>query len=351
MRVRRLGELAAAVGARLSGDPDIEISGVGSLDNAKPNQISFLSNSRFRRYLQHTQAAAVILGPEDEELCETAKLITDNPYLAYARIAGLLFPEPQDPTGLHPSAVVAGSAEIDPTAWIGPCAVVGERVKVGAGVSIGPGSVVADDCVIGAGSRLLARVTLWRDTQVGENCLFHPGVVVGSDGFGLANDGGRWEKVPQLGRVVIGNDVEIGANTAIDRGALEDTVIEDGVKLDNLIHIAHNVQIGEHTAMAAASAIAGSTRIGRYCTFGGITGVAGHLTIGDNVHFTGATPVTRSFKEAGYFSGNLPAMDNGDWRKAVARIRQLDGMAKRLKALEKQVADLLGNDKSSDDAK
>lgn len=348
--MRRLGELAAAVGARLSGDPDVEITGVGSLDSAKSGEISFLTNSKYRRYLQHTQASAVILGPDDEALCTTNKLVCENPYLCYAGVASLLFPDPQDPAGCHPSAVVAESAQIDPTAWVGPCAVVGERVKVGAGASIGPGSVVADGCAIGARTRLLARVTLWRDTQVGENCLFHPGVVIGSDGFGLANDEGRWEKVPQLGRVIIGNDVEIGANTAIDRGALGDTVIEDGVKLDNLIHIAHNVQIGAHTAIAAATAIAGSTKIGRYCTFGGITGVAGHLTIGDNVHFTGATPVTRSFKEPGYFSGNLPAMDNGDWRKAVARIRQLDGMAKRLKSLEKQVA-ATTNEKSNDDTK
>jgi UDP-3-O-[3-hydroxymyristoyl] glucosamine N-acyltransferase len=221
--------------------------------------------------------------------------------------------------------------------------VVGERVKVGAHAVIGPGCVVEDDCLIGDDCRLVAQVTLGRGTRLGRRCLIHPGAVLGADGFGLANDHGRWVKVPQLGGVVVGDDVEIGANTTVDRGALEDTILENGIKLDNLVHIAHNVRVGEHTAMAASAAVAGSTKIGRYCMIGGMTGLAGHLTIGDNVQFTGASQVTRSFQEAGIYSGNLPAMENGEWRKAVARIRHLDEMAKRLKTLERQVAAMQGD--------
>lgn len=345
MVVCRLGDLAEAVGARLNGDPDIRISGVGALEKAKEGEISFLINPKYRRFLAQTQASAVILVPDDEADCPTVALVSDNPYLAYARVASRLFPEPESLTGCHPSAVIAASAQIDPSAWVGPCAVIGKDVRIGAGVNIGPGSVVGDACVIGEGARLIARVTLCRGTWIGARCLIHPGAVLGADGFGLANDAGRWEKVPQLGRVILGDDVEVGANTTIDRGALEDTLLEDGVKLDNQIQIAHNVQIGAHTAIAGSSAIAGSTKVGRHCTIGGLTGLAGHLTIGDNVHFSGATPVTRSFKEAGYYSGNLPAMDNADWRKAVARIRHLDEMAKRLKVLEKQVAAIQGDNK------
>ena len=339
----RLGDLAEAIGARLQGDPDIHINGVGSLEHARPGEISFLGNPKYQRFLEKTQASAVILAADHTGPCTAALLFSDNPHLAYAKAASRIFPEPQSPGGCHASAVVAASAQVDPSAWIGPCAVVGERVKVGAQVMIGPGCVVEDDCILGEQSRLVAQVTLCHGTQLGQRCLIHPGAVLGSDGFGLANDNGRWVKVPQLGRVVVGDDVEIGANTTIDRGALEDTVLEDGVKLDNLVHIAHNVRVGEHTAMAATAAVAGSTKIGRHCLIGGMTGMAGHITIGDNVQFTGASQVTRSFEEAGLYSGNLPAMENTEWRKAVARIRHLDEMAKRLKSLEKQVAAIQGD--------
>ena len=339
----RLGDLAKEIGAHLRGDPEIRIQGVGSLQKAKPGEISFLRGSKYRPYLETTQASAVILAPEDEAPCAAALLLCENPYLAYAKAARRIFPEPEPPGGCHPSAVVAASARIHPSAWVGPCAVVGERVDIAAHVQIGPGCVVEEDCRIGEHSRLIARVTLCHGTRLGRRCLLHPGAVVGSEGFGLANDKGRWVRVPQLGRVVVGDDVDIGANTTVDRGALEDTVLEDGVMLDNLVHIAHNVRVGEHTAMAATAAVAGSTNIGRHCMIGGMTGIAGHIVIGDNVHFTGASQVTRSFKEAGLYSGNLPAMDNGEWRKAVARIRHLDEMARRLKTLERQLAAILGD--------
>lgn len=337
MAASRLGDIARTVGAELRGDADIMISGVGTLQHAEPGQLSFLSNPAYRRYLAATRASAVVVAPDQADACPVAALVSDNPYLCYARAASLLFPPPAVEPGIHPSAVVAASVQIDASAHIGPCAVIGEGVVLEAGVYVGPGSVVEPGCRIGAGSRLVARVTLCRDTLIGARCLIHPGAVLGADGFGLANDRGRWEKVPQLGRVRIGDDVEIGANTTIDRGALEDTVLHDGVKLDNLIQIAHNVEIGEHTAMAGCTAVAGSTKIGRHCTVGGLSGVVGHLTIGDNVHFSAATLVTRSFEKAGYYSGGLPAMENGEWRKTVARLRRLEEMNKTLKLLKQQL--------------
>jgi UDP-3-O-[3-hydroxymyristoyl] glucosamine N-acyltransferase len=338
-----LQELAHAIGAELRGDPDLLISGVGTLQRAKAGQLSFLSNPLYRRYLKTTGASAVLLGSNTVQECPVAALVTDNPYLGYARAAALLFPQPAFEPGVHPSAVVAGSARIDPSAHIGACVVIGEEVSLGSEVYVGPGSVIEAGCLVGSHTRLVARVTLCRDTQLGARCLIHPGAVLGADGFGLANDEGRWEKVPQLGRVRIGDDVEIGANTTIDRGALEDTVLHDGVKLDNQIQIAHNVEIGEHTAMAGCSAVAGSTKIGRHCTVGGLTGVVGHLTIGDNVHFSAATLVTRSFESPGYYSGGLPAMGNGEWRKTIARIRRLEELNKEVKALKKKIRTLEGD--------
>ncbi|MES9833783.1 MAG: UDP-3-O-(3-hydroxymyristoyl)glucosamine N-acyltransferase [Candidatus Thiodiazotropha sp. DIVDIV] len=338
----RLGDIAEAIGAELRGDPELRIEGVGTLQGASSGQLSFLSNTAYRRYLKETGASAVIL-PEDAAMdCPVASLITDNPYLAYARAATMLSPVEPAKAGIAESAVVADSALIDDSARVEACCVIGERVKIGAGVIIGSGSVIEADCEIGEQTRLVARVTLCHRTRIGDRCLIHPGAVLGADGFGLANDQGKWIKVPQLGRVWVGDDVEIGANTTVDRGALEDTILHDGVKLDNMVMIAHNVEVGEHTAMAGCSGIAGSTKVGRYCTVGGQTGLAGHLTIGDNVHFSGATMVSRSFSEPGYYTGNLPAMENGAWRKMIARLRHLDGMAKDLKLLKKAVKTLTG---------
>jgi UDP-3-O-[3-hydroxymyristoyl] glucosamine N-acyltransferase len=340
---KRLQEIAQAIDAELCGDPEIVISGVGTLQCAVDGQLSFLSNPLYRRHLKTTNASAVVLGPDAAEECPVAALVTDNPYLGYARAATLLFPQPPHEPGIHSSAVVSESARVDPTAHVGACSVIGEGVCIGPNVYIGPGSILEAGCQVGRNSRLVARVTLCRDTRIGARCLIHPGAVLGADGFGLANDEGRWEKVPQLGCVRVGDDVEIGANTTIDRGALEDTVLHDGVKLDNQIQIAHNVVIGEHTAMAGCSAVAGSTKIGRHCTVGGLTGVVGHLTIGDNVHFSAATLVTRSFEAPGYYSGGLPAMENGEWRRTIARVRRLDEMSRELKALKKRVQTLEGD--------
>jgi len=333
----RLGELAARVGAELRGDADCEISHVDQLQSAAVGAISFLANSRYLKYLSHTRASAVIISPELVEKATISALVSDNPYLCYARIADILHPQPTVNGGIHPSAVIAEECSIAEDAWIGPCSVIETGSVIAPGVYIGPGCVVGKDCTIGQASRLIANVTLCTGSKLGERVIVHPGAVIGSDGFGMAKERDKWIKVPQLGGVIIGNDVEVGANTTIDCGTINDTIIADGVKLDNQIQIAHNVQIGENTAIAGCAGIAGSTKVGRNCTIGGGVGLAGHLEIGDNVHFSGQSLVTRSFKEPGYYSGNLPAVSNGEWRKTVARIRRMDDMMQRLKALEKRL--------------
>ena len=333
-RVSSLAELASATGARLAGDGTVTIRRVRALEDAGEGDVTFLANERYRQHLASTKASAVILGEDDLDACTTNALVSANPYLCYARVSALLHPQPRAVPGCHPSAVTHPSATIHPAAEIGPLCVIGENAEIGAGVVVGAGSVVQSRVRIGAGSRLVARVTLCEGVRIGERCLIHPGVVIGADGFGLANDGGTWVKVPQLGAVIIGNDVEIGANTTIDRGSLRDTVIGDGVKMDNLIQVAHNVSIGSHSAIAACSGIAGSTSIGRHCTLAGNTGIAGHLEIADGVHFSGMSLVTRSHPKAGSYSGNLPAMPTRAWRRAIGRIRHLDALFQRVKRLE-----------------
>lgn len=336
----RLSELAELTGTDLVGDGECLIERVDTIEDAEPGAICFLANSTYQKHLASTRASAVVLSRELADKSPIAALVSTNPYLDYARISSLLNPEPGFNPGIHPSAVIAESVRVDPTAYVGPCSVVESGATIGAGAYIGPGCVISRDCQVGQGSRLVARVTLCHGVRLGERVLVHPGAVIGSDGFGLANDQGRWVKVPQIGSVQIGSDVEIGANTTIDRGALRDTVIADGVKLDNQIQVAHNVRIGEHSAIAGCAGISGSTTIGRHCTVGGGVGIAGHLEIGDHVHLTGQTLVTRSFKEPGAYSGNLPAVPNADWRKAVARIRRLDQMAAKIRKLEKQLEQL-----------
>ncbi len=330
----QLGELARVAEAELHGDAGREITSVAPLERATAGSIAFLSNHKYRKHLSATKASAVILSQEFISECPVDALVVTDPYLAYARISSYMFPLPELQPGVHESAVVAIGAEVDPTAWIGAGVVIEEGAQIGAGVSIGPGSVVGSNVQLGSGSRLVANVTLCAGVRVGERVLIHPGVVVGSDGFGLAKSGNSWVKVPQLGGVVIGDDVEIGANTTIDRGTLRDTVLERGVKLDNQIQIAHNVQIGEHTAIAGCVGIAGSTRIGRRCTIGGGVGIVGHLDIPDDTHFSAQSLVTRSPREAGNYSGNLPAVADGEWRKSVVHIRHLDAIVRRLEVLE-----------------
>ncbi|VAX09693.1 UDP-3-O-[3-hydroxymyristoyl] glucosamine N-acyltransferase [hydrothermal vent metagenome] len=336
----RLGDLANQTGARLEGDIECRISSLETLQEAASGGISFLANRKYRKYLKTTKASAVILSQEFLAECPTNALVSDNPYLIFAHIAELLAPKADIRSGQHASAIVAQSAQIDASAWIGPGAIIEDEAEVGARACIGPGCVVGRGSTIGEDCRLLANVSICHGVELGCRVLVHPGAVIGSDGFGLANDNGVWVKVPQLGSVCIGDDVEIGANTTIDRGAIKNTVIEHGVKLDNQVQIAHNVSIGAHTAVAACVGIAGSTRIGRHCTLAGGVGVVGHLNIADDVHFSAQTLVTRSFPEPGYYSGNLPAAPNSIWRKTIAGIRRLDWLRKRVKRLEQQVCGL-----------
>ena len=335
-----LEQIAALLGEPWRGDPQIRVSRVADLHSAQPDCLSFLGDRKYRGALAHTRAGVVILREGDADAAPGAVVISANPYLSFARAAAFLYPRPPVVGGVHPAAVVAPSAVIDASAWIGPTTVVEAGAQIGPRVFVGPGCIIGEGVSIGEDSRLVARVTLCRATLVGKRALLHPGAVIGRSGFGFAKDGERWLRIPQVGRAVLGDDVEIGANTTVDRGAIGDTVIGDGVKLDNHIQIGHNVQVGENTAMAAMTGISGSTRIGRNCTISGAVGMAGHLTIADGVHFTGQAMVTRSFPEAGSYSSGIPAMPSADWRRNVARFRQLDELSRRLKQLEARVAHL-----------
>lgn len=329
-----LGELATQFGCELIGDPSVQVSRVASLSGADGSSVSFLSSPAYRPQLQETRAAAVILRATDAGLCPVNALVTANPYLLYARIAGVLHPQPVAPASVHASATVAASASVSSTAHVGPQAVIGERCVIGDGAYIGPGCVIADDCRIGDATRLVANVTLGADVYIGLRCIVHPGAVIGSDGFGNAMSETGWVKVPQLGGVRIGDDVEIGSNTTIDRGAIDHTVIGNGVRLDNLVQIAHNVRIGEHTAMAAMTGISGSTVIGKRCMFAGQTGIVGHVTICDDVVVTGKTMITKNIDKPGTYAGGFPAEESGTWKRLVARFRRLDALDARVSALE-----------------
>ena len=335
-----LSELAERFELSLHGDGARLIDGVGTLAGAAPSQLSFLSNSKYTGQLAATRAGVVLLRAENLADCPTAALVAKDPYSAYARIAALFEQLPAAPPGIHPSAVVDGNARVSPTASIGPCCVIEDGAVIEDGVVLGPHCIVGTDCTVGAQSRLVARVTLVTRVTLGKRVLVHPGAVIGSDGFGLAFDRdafdhGGWVKLPQLGGVRIGDDCEIGANTTIDRGALDDTVLEEDVRLDNQIQIAHNVHVGAHTAMAGCAAVAGSARIGRYCMIGGNAGVLGHLELADRVTITAKSLVTHSIREPGEYSSGVPLQDNRQWRKNAARFKHLDEYARRLSALEK----------------
>ncbi len=309
------------------------INGVATLERATAGQISFLSNPAYRKHLAQTRAAAVIVRREDAASCPVPCLIARDPYVAFARIAALFEPANEYSPGIHPSAVIAESARVAATACVGPFVSIGERSLIADGVVIGAGSVIGDDCEVGPGSELLARVTLVTRVRLGERVRIHPGAVLGAEGFGLAMDEGHWIKVPQLGGVSIGDDCEIGANTTIDRGAIDDTVLEEDVRLDNQIQVGHNVRIGAHTAMAGCVAIAGSTRIGRYCLIGGGVGMVGHIEICDKVLITARSLVTHSITEPGEYSSGTPIQRSRDWRRNAARFKHLDELARKITAL------------------
>jgi UDP-3-O-[3-hydroxymyristoyl] glucosamine N-acyltransferase len=335
--VLTLGELAERLGARVSGDVDCRIERVATLDSGGAGEIAFLANPKYRQFLSESKVAAVIVTEDDVAEVATNALIVPNPHVAYARVAAWLHPEESHSPGVHPGAVVDANSQIDPAAWIGPNTVVEAGAQIAAGCQIGPGCVIGRGVMLGEGCRLVANVTLCHGTRVGARAILHPGVVLGADGFGLANEAGQWLKVPQVGRVVLGDDVEVGANTTIDRGALEDTIIGKGVKLDNLIQIAHNVHIGDHTAIAACTGVAGSTRIGKHCAIGGGVGIVGHLEIADNVTITAMSYVSQPIPKSGVYSSGTPLEENAKWHRNFVRQKQLDDMARRLKRLEKQL--------------
>jgi UDP-3-O-[3-hydroxymyristoyl] glucosamine N-acyltransferase len=343
-----LDELASRFDCRLIGDPGIAVSRVATLATATPEAVSFLANPLYRDALAATRAGVVVLDEASSADCPVACLVCDNPYARYAEIASFLHPPQRPEAGIDPAASVAAtasvadSASIDAGAVVGPGAVIGDRVVVGAG------TIVAAGAVIGADTRLQPRATVLERVRVGQRCIVHAGVVLGADGFGFAQDGGRWIKVPQLGTVRIGDDVEIGANTTVDRGTIDDTVIGEGVKLDNHVQIAHNVHVGAHTVMAAMSGMAGSTRCGKRCMFGGAVITVGHLSICDDVMFTFASIVTKSVTKPGVYGGSLPAEEASKWRRNAARFRQLDAMQAQIKALAKQLEELKGRESDHD---
>jgi len=318
-----LGELAVRFGLKLQGEPTLMVDSVATLSHARAGSLSFLANSRYRRQLAVTRATAVLLTEADAAGCPVAALIDPNPYLAYSRIAALIHREPQVQPGIHASAVVAAGARVAASASIGPLCVIEENAEIGERVRIGPGCIVQHGVRIGADSHLISRVNLYAGVSIGQRCILHAGAVVGADGFGFAPDAGTWVKVPQVGSVRIGDDVEIGANTTIDRGAIDDTVVEDGVKLDNQIQVGHNVLIGAHSAIAACTGISGSTIIGQRCLIGGMVGFAGHLNIADDVRVTGCSLVSASIHSAGTYSSGMPTVQARRWRRMVAHLRRL----------------------------
>ena len=329
-----LSDIAKQLNVEFIGDGDCIIESVADIANANKGSIAFVYNAKYEKYLLTTDATAVIINEELKASCSVPCIITDNPRLIYAKVAQLLYPS------------ASGSAEISPHSMIHPDVSMGENVdveegvviqkmsKIGSNVAIGAGSVIAKNVVIGKGTKIYPNVTVLDGCEIGENCILHSGVVIGADGFGFVPEEEHYVKVPQVGRVVIGNDVEIGANTTVDRGAIENTIIGDGVKLDNQIQIAHNVVIGNHTVISAGTAIAGTTKIGKHCLIGGCVAIRDNIEITDNVILTGRTPVSRSLTEPGSYSSSTPIDDTRNWRKNSARFRTLDSLARRVKQLE-----------------
>jgi UDP-3-O-[3-hydroxymyristoyl] glucosamine N-acyltransferase len=326
-----LAELSARFGLELQGDGDAIITGVGTLQNGGPRDIAFLANRAYRQQLPSTSAGAVILKAEDANDCPTSCLVAPDPYLAFARTATLFDPRPAPRPGIHPSAVIEESAELGKNVSIGAQVYIGENCRIGDGVAIGPGTVLEAECRLGSACRLYANVSLGHGVTLGKRVIVHPGAVIGADGFGIAFAGDHWEKVPQLGSVRIGDDCEIGANTCIDRGAIEDTVLEEDVRLDNQCQIAHNVRIGAHTALAGRTGVAGSARIGRYCLLAGGAGVNGHIEIADRTTLAADSTIMWSITEpGGTWSAQISARPIREWQKIAARLSRLDELARKL---------------------
>ncbi|MCX2524330.1 UDP-3-O-(3-hydroxymyristoyl)glucosamine N-acyltransferase [Larsenimonas rhizosphaerae] len=332
-----LAELASLLNATLAGDGECRVSGLSTLTEAGPNDIAFLANKAYAKYLATTQAAAVLLHPDYVDECPVSALVLDNPYLGYARLSHCFDPLRRDDavTMIHASAVVHESAVLGERVFIGPHAVIEAGVQLGNGVHIGANCFVGADSALGDKSYLHAGVVIYHGVVIGERAILHSGAVIGGDGFGFAHDGQGWHKIAQLGGVVLGNDVEVGSCTSIDRGALGDTVIGHDVKIDSQVQIAHNVHIGDHSALAGCVGVAGSTRVGQHCLLGGGVGLAGHIDIADRVQVTGMSLVTNSITDAGVYSSGTGSMPNAQWRRNAVRFKQLDELSRRVRALER----------------
>lgn len=332
-----LGTLAERTQSVVQGDPQIKISGVGTISHASTGQISFIMGLKYRPYLESTQASAVILNAEDAKDCPVAALVCKDPKLVFAQVVQLLYPHQTIMPAKYPSSVIGEGSEIDPQSYIGPQCVIGKRVKIAANVVLEAGCFIGDDCTIDAGTVLYPHVTVYHNTHIGKDCTIHSGVVIGSDGFGFAKNKDKWFKVAQIAGVRIGDRVEIGANTTIDRGAIEDTVIGNDVILDNLIQIGHNVKIGEGTALAACTGVAGSTEIGKHCLIGGGSCINGHISIADYVNIVGCSNVAQSITEPGAYASGLTVNHMHVWKKNLVRFHQLDAIAMRLKEVENKL--------------
>ena len=335
-----LKQLAEKIGAEVHGDGTYVIHSLATLSNADEQQIAFLANKKYSQQLSDTKAGAVIIASTNLTDCKTNALVMDNPYLGYALTAQLLDTTPKPAHNIHPSAQISEGVSLGENVAIGANAVIEKGAVISDNVLIGAGCFIGEQTKIGSHTKLWANVSIYHRVEIGESCLIQANTVIGSDGFGYANDKGAWLKIPQLGSVIIGNNVEIGASTTIDRGALEDTVIKDGVILDNQIQIAHNVVIGENTAMAACSVIAGSSTLGKNCVIAGLVGINGHIDVVDNVVFTGMSMVTKNINEAGVYSSGMPCQTNKEWNKNNARIRKLESILKRMKSAEHDIKHL-----------
>ncbi|MBR9726798.1 UDP-3-O-(3-hydroxymyristoyl)glucosamine N-acyltransferase [Shewanella intestini] len=332
-----LKELAERFDVTVKGDDAIVVHSVATLADAASGQISFLANSKYRTQLEETQASAVLLTEADAENYSGTALIAKDPYVTFARVTQLLDTTPQEQVGIHPSAQIDASAQIGEGVAIAANVVIGANVIIGENVQLGAGCVIGKDTIIGSNSRLWANVTIYHDVHLGSHCLVQSGTVIGSDGFGYANDKGQWVKIPQIGGVRIGDNVEIGACASIDRGALSHTEIHDGVILDNQVQIAHNVIIGKNTAIAGATVVAGSATIGQYCVIGGGCCIAGHISITDGVFVSGSTNITNVIRKKGVYSSATIATENKLWRRNTVRLRQLDDLFTRVKTIEKTI--------------
>ncbi len=334
-----LQEVAQHIDAEVKGDAACRVFAINTILDAKNGEIAFLSNPKYHHFLKATSASAIILSPETAEHCPCNAIVTSNPYLGFARIAQLLDSTPNVADKVDSKAFIHPEATVDPSVCLGANVVIESGVVIEAGVQIGANSVIGKNSKVGECSKIYPNVTVYHAVQIGKRAIIHSGSVIGSDGFGFANDKGQWVKIPQVGGVLIGDDFECGANCTIDRGAILDTIIGDDVKLDNLCHIAHNVNFGSHSAMAAYSGVAGSTKVGEYCTFSGRVSVIGHLEIESGSHVTVGTVVTKSLEKGAYSSGS-PMMSNKEWKRNTLRFRQLDDMAKTIKRLEKEITQL-----------